>query len=258
MIYKKLEQNTIMRIILLLFAFFIFIPLVLAMANPSVVYCESLGYTYYTKTTELGDVGYCKLPNGNEVNAWDFYMGKVAQEYTYCSKMGYEIKTDEYGVYCILLNGTEIDEKILMDLNLEETTCGDGTCGIPENYETCPQDCPSGSFDEYCDGIEDDICDPDCTPESDIDCQTTAPPTTIEKTVLTTRQTTSITQSGPVCGNGRCESGEEGTCPQDCPKEFPTVIISIIILVIIIVVMIFIESKKKQKEEEYVNSFFYR
>jgi len=42
---------------------------------------------------------------------------------------------------------------------------------LGENYNTCPQDCSSGGKDEYCDGIEDSICDPDCTEKEDPDCE---------------------------------------------------------------------------------------
>ena len=43
--------------------------------------------------------------------------------------------------------------------------CGNDNCDITETYYTCPQDCPSGSADNYCDKVEDGICDPDCKGE---------------------------------------------------------------------------------------------
>ena len=49
-------------------------------------------------------------------------------------------------------------------------TCGDGTCDITETHYTCPEDCPSGGLDNYCDKTEDDICDPDCFGQ-DPDCE---------------------------------------------------------------------------------------
>jgi len=42
---------------------------------------------------------------------------------------------------------------------------------LGENYKTCPQDCPSGSKDNYCDKVPDGICDPDCTENEDSDCK---------------------------------------------------------------------------------------
>jgi hypothetical protein len=57
--------------------------------------------------------------------------------------------------------------------------CGDGactTCLDPanpyacENHSNCPRDCPSGGEDQFCDGLEDGVCDPDCKEEEDPDC----------------------------------------------------------------------------------------
>ncbi|MBW2971283.1 hypothetical protein KY320_03940 [Candidatus Woesearchaeota archaeon] len=47
--------------------------------------------------------------------------------------------------------------------------CGNGACDNSETYLLCPEDCPSGGYDNYCDKIEDRICDPDCT-NDDPDC----------------------------------------------------------------------------------------
>jgi chitodextrinase/C1A family cysteine protease len=64
------------------------------MKNPSAVYCETLGYEYMIKKDAEGNqIGMCRLPNGEVVNAWDFYKGKVAKEFSYPAKKGYEIET---------------------------------------------------------------------------------------------------------------------------------------------------------------------
>ncbi|MFB6088929.1 MAG: hypothetical protein ABEK36_04080 [Candidatus Aenigmatarchaeota archaeon] len=50
----------------------------------------------------------------------------------------------------------------------------DGICQseLRENYKTCRVDCPSGGLDNYCDGIDDGKCDPDCDlAYKDPDCQ---------------------------------------------------------------------------------------
>jgi putative hemolysin len=160
-----------------------------ALKNPSAVYCKELGYEYITATIpEGGQRGFCVLPDNQIVDAWDFLEGKVGQEYSYCKKKGYEIKTIEdsevcSGIFsyecavCILEDGTEVEVTELMNLSFIESVCGDGTCGLPENFETCPEDCPSGELDEYCDGFADGKCDPDCeeTGEYDPDCQAPAP-----------------------------------------------------------------------------------
>lgn len=146
-----------------------------AMLNPATTYCKALGYEYQD--------GFCILPNGQQVPEWDFLEGKVGKEFSYCEKNGYQLKivkdyekclrflTGECSV-CILDNGTEVEVTELMGLNLEETVCGDNNCGFPENYKKCPEDCPSGGIDAYCDGVKDGICDFDCSSEEeDIDCK---------------------------------------------------------------------------------------
>ena len=62
--------------------------------NPSAKYCEMLGYQYViTPDAQGNQVGMCVLPNGTKVNAWDFYKGKVAQEYSYGAKYGFSVET---------------------------------------------------------------------------------------------------------------------------------------------------------------------
>ena len=46
----------------------------------------------------------------------------------------------------------------------------DGNCSGKENSLSCPEDCPTGSADNFCDRQEDGICDPDCAPIADLDC----------------------------------------------------------------------------------------
>jgi len=189
-----------------------------AMKNPSAVYCEGLNYTYVIEDTKEGQHGICILNNKTRIDAWEFFKGKVVKEYSYCRQKGYEIKTikdrekcgkfltDECAV-CILENGTEVEVTDLMNLSFRETVCGDGTCGMPENYETCPKDCPSGSYDNFCDGIKDGKCDPDCKEKygesaikMDPDCAEILNET--------------------ICGNQRCDFPKENyeTCPEDCPS----------------------------------------
>ncbi|MCD6216107.1 MAG: DUF333 domain-containing protein [Candidatus Aenigmarchaeota archaeon] len=194
---------------------FIFITYVYAIKSPDAVYCEALGYTFKINQTTEGEVGICEFPNGSSSVAFDFLKGKSYQEFSYCKQNGYEIKTihdvdkcapvfSEECAVCVLKNGTEIEVTTLMGLDFSEGGgCGNAICTpLEEDYSTCPQDCPSGSHDMYCDGVEDGKCDPDCVElnisESDPDCVT---------------QTTLITK----CGNGMCDKDENyGSCPQDC------------------------------------------
>ncbi len=63
--------------------------------NPAAKYCEMLGYRYEIASTKAaGDVGMVHLPDGKIVNAWDFYKGKVAKEYSYAALHGFEIETE--------------------------------------------------------------------------------------------------------------------------------------------------------------------
>ena len=44
------------------------------MANPSSLYCVSVGGQSFTKKdTDGNEVGYCRLPDGQAVDAWDFF-----------------------------------------------------------------------------------------------------------------------------------------------------------------------------------------
>jgi hypothetical protein len=161
-----------------------------ALVNPSAVYCSELGYHYSVATTTLGERGYCSLPDGQKVDAWKFLQGETAPDFTYCKKQGYDVKTVQNGeicsniwsgkcAVCIMQNGTQVEVSRLMGLHFEETTCGDGACSDPENFTTCPKDCPSGSGDGFCDGVADGKCDPDCiNGTGDMDCKTTGPQVT--------------------------------------------------------------------------------
>ena len=53
-------------------------------------------------------------------------------------------------------------------------TCGDSICQANENHFSCPDDCEAGIIDNYCNNIEDEICDADCY-KTDPDCKDYAP-----------------------------------------------------------------------------------
>ena len=54
----------------------------------------------------------------------------------------------------------------------------DGKCGDGETYINCPADCPTGSGDDICDGVEDGRIDPDCRKDADPDAKKTETTTT--------------------------------------------------------------------------------
>lgn len=85
-----------------------------------------------------------------------------------------------------------------------EGECGNHVCNTNEHRASCPQDCPSGGSDGYCDREKDERCDPDCN-EEDPDCRSN-------------------------CGDGVCSSCVNTVdeyfcenfenCPKDCQQEF--------------------------------------
>ena len=157
------------------------ISVVCALKNPYAVYCEEMGYEFSINQTEGGEVGICVLPEGTEVSAWDFLKGKVATEFSYCEKNGYELIIVNDGERCSSIfsydcavcvkDGKATEVTKLMNLNFNEGVCGDGFCSaVDENPLSCLKDCPSGAEDYYCDGISEGICDPDCSANEDVDC----------------------------------------------------------------------------------------
>lgn len=102
-----------------------YISFIVAINNPSAVYCEELGYDFISEKTSSGDVGFC-LVEGNKFNAWDFFYGKVGQEYSYCASIGLETKTvansdgsfsSEYANCINQTNGEEELQEELMELD---------------------------------------------------------------------------------------------------------------------------------------------
>ena len=82
--------------------------------------------------------------------------------------------------------------KVIFETKID--LCNDnGVCesNKDENHLSCPNDCVSGTKDNYCDRVLDGICDVDCAiKELDIDC---------------------------TCGNNICDEREnEKTCKADC------------------------------------------
>jgi len=121
--------------------------------NPATEYCKSLGYEWFVEKTEEGERGICKFPDGSTADEWNFLRGNVSQDWSYCKKKGYEIKTlfnDTRCSYvysidcaaCVLTNGTEIEVTQLMESMEPKTKCGNKICEFGENYDICPEDCP--------------------------------------------------------------------------------------------------------------------
>jgi hypothetical protein len=63
--------------------------------NPAAAYCELMGYRYGIEIDATGaSVGMVLLPNDEKVNAWDFYKGKVGQDFTYGALRGFDVSTE--------------------------------------------------------------------------------------------------------------------------------------------------------------------
>jgi len=116
-----------------------------------------------------------KLVGGKSTKI-DMYIWEREVELDPKEEVSYEFKikiNKLIGNEVILLPATfETDSLVFSSGKVEVrvTKCGDGICGAGENYLTCPQDCPSGGEDNYCDGVRDGICDPDCMENEDVDC----------------------------------------------------------------------------------------
>ena len=88
----------------------------MGMPNPAAAYCEALGYEYEIVKDNSGEHGICLLPDGRRVNAWEFFRGKVAPEYSWCVRNGYGIatRTEDRGSFttecavCLSEDGTEV------------------------------------------------------------------------------------------------------------------------------------------------------
>jgi C1A family cysteine protease len=62
--------------------------------NPAAMYCERMGYEYQVIIDDDGNQkGICTLPDSSQVDAWEFFKGKVKKEYSYCAKKGYTVET---------------------------------------------------------------------------------------------------------------------------------------------------------------------
>jgi len=111
-------------------------------SNPAALYCRHLGYGYEIVRTPDGEKGVCIVSPGVEFDAWEFFKGKVGQEYSYAARHGYDMKTkrvkrgecvEEYAV-CISRgpDRKEIPLLELMERNGEPLTDCE-SCGTEPN-----------------------------------------------------------------------------------------------------------------------------
>lgn len=154
--------------------------------------------------------------------------------------------------------------------------CDNGHCSLIENALSCPNDCHSGSSDNYCDLVQDGICDSDCE-YYDFDCDTC-----INNVCITEeKETSSCVDIGGVFCNKQCDgyftysddAGMScciGSCTpketssslettletQGTPKEtfdwtlFSLMGLIVLILLVSVVLIVIFESKSIRKEHE--------
>jgi hypothetical protein len=113
-------------------------------------------------------------------------------------------------------------------------------CDSGENYNNCPNDCPSGGLDGLCDRAWDGICDPDCYRKDDNDCL-------CNNNTFCEPQFENFGNCLPDCPSGVrdgvCDGITDSICDQDCPKgdgdtdckkvDYSTMVIPIIIILIL-------------------------
>ena len=81
------------KLVFLIFFILIFTNIAFALPNPAAVYCKQMSYEYRIVKTPQGESGECIFPNGQSCQEWEFLKGKCGQQYSYCIKNGYYIKT---------------------------------------------------------------------------------------------------------------------------------------------------------------------
>jgi len=62
----------------------------LALPNPAAVYCEILGFEYKKVQTPAGEKGVVVVEPGVQFDAWDFFKGKVGNDYSFGALYGYD------------------------------------------------------------------------------------------------------------------------------------------------------------------------
>ena len=128
----------------------------------------------------------------------------------------------------------------VMDLDVSSfaDTCGNNVCEMHESYESCTKDCSSGSQDDFCDELNDGICDPDCSPKTDADC----------KLIEQIKSNATLAAASKMPERSKTKQAEE-------PKEKPNYLIWILSasVVVVIAILLFLLIRKR-KENQIVSS----
>lgn len=172
----KLKKINKFILLFLIFSFFFIIPFSQATErylninlnknNKGIIRCDSInvigGELNLPKDYSKGDYRAELISFDNKVlESVKFNFGL----YSANIKFSYYNNIKEINIY------DQNNNKLLAkDIGFFADVCEDGICQPHESYEICPQDCPSGRQDDFCDEIKDGICDPDCKNNQDSDC----------------------------------------------------------------------------------------
>ncbi len=128
---------------------------VYAVPNPAAAYAEQLGYDY--EATEAGET--VTVAPGVELDAWDFYRGKVGSEYAYGARYGYDTvnRTEQVNgsvrSYAVCVPKAPLktggaEEVPLLDLMKQngEPLWVDPERTIPEDWEAIMETAPLKTF----------------------------------------------------------------------------------------------------------------
>lgn len=103
-----------------------------------------------------------------------------------------------------------------------------------EHFGNCPQDCSSSGKDNYCNPVKNVVCDPDCGPGEDPDCE-------VEATTTITAAMPSTTLPAAI------------TLPSEKPGGFGDYLLYIaVVFLIIILVLIFLSYMKIREEKRFL------
>ena len=81
------------------------------LANPASVYCQGLGFSEETRTTDAGQSGVCIFPDKSECDTWDFLAGRCGQANSYCTKQGGKLETNETNIAtCVFSDNSTCSE----------------------------------------------------------------------------------------------------------------------------------------------------
>ncbi len=147
-----------------------------------------------------------------------------------------EIET-EYDIEVFILDDIDFSSnyEITVDGQTEDVSfcnndgqcqpCFEGLCENIENYLTCPEDCPSGGEDNFCDLQRDGVCDPDCD-GYDFDCDECIDKVCLYDGMEVDRETCSDIGGTSCRGDEVCEGYETyaddtgmGCCIGQCAEE---------------------------------------